>query len=75
MTGWDDPTSLVPDETIKPITATDALLGIDPCWQLHPVICPSYPRHPLIRERGNFYLEVKSELALKSMVRSLKEQN
>ena len=49
-------------------------LGLDPCWNIHPVICKDNPKHPLIKERGRFYLERKEELALKNMVRQLKEQ-
>lgn len=49
------------------ISAAD--LGLDPCWNLHPVVCKENPKHPLIRERGRFYLERKEELALENMVR------
>ena len=40
---------------------------------MHPVLCKDFPKHPLIRERGRFYLERKEELALENMVRQLAE--
>jgi hypothetical protein len=42
---------------------------LEPCWNKHPVLCKDHPKHPLIRERGRFYLERKEELALENMVR------
>lgn len=35
---------------------SDADLGLDSCWNVHPVVCDDYQKHPLIKERGNFYL-------------------
>lgn len=52
---------------------TDADLGLDSCWNKHPVLCDEHPKHPLIKERGHFYLERKEELALEHMTRQLKE--
>lgn len=58
-----------PDGESEEQGITDADLGLEPCWNKHPVLCKEHPKHPLIRERGRFYLERKEELALENMVR------
>ena len=63
-----------PDEADEEEGISDADLGLEPCWNKHPVLCKDHPKHPLIRERGRFYLERKEELALENMVRQLAEQ-
>lgn len=66
----DEEEAAVVDEEVDPTAENIAAdLGLDPCWNLHPIICKDNPKHPLIRERGRFYLERKEELALENMVR------